>query len=463
MLAFVFVGTGDLFRTGSQNILVKIDSEKITAQNFVQYLNRLNLSQQERNNLGKTDLLNRILSDFISKKIIALEIVNLGINLNNQSLKEIIVNDETFKKNKKFSRTEYEKFLLESRLSAPMFEQNIAEQEKKRQLLTFLSEGINIPEFLIEKEFTSENQIKTISYLSLDDLYKNYSATEEEIKKTYDTNKNLFIQEFKKISYVELLPDNLTGQEDYNEAYFGEIDEIENDILDGTKMNAFVKKYNLSLELIDKVNQLKKDKSGKNLVEMNKELFNRIYNIKKVNKPKLINLENKYFLAEVVNVEKVSRNLKDKEIKEAIVSQLKLKHAFESNTNIVKKMSENKFNKDEFLKFSKDKDIKIKKITINNIKDESVFNSDIIREIFKINDGSLQLITNSKFTKNYIILAEETKKLPFDKDNKDYERYKSKAKLNLANQIYIDYDKSVNKKYDIEINESVLNRIKNTL
>ncbi len=463
ILPFLFWGMGDVFRTGNQNILVKIDSEKVTAQSFVEYVNRLNLNEQQRDNLAKTDLLDRILSDYIGKKIVALEIINLGINLNNKALKEIIVNDKTFQKDNKFSRTEYEKFLLESRLSAAMFEQNVAEQEKKRQLLTFLSEGIILPEYLIEKEYVSENQIKTISYLPLDDLYSKYLIPEEEVKKTYESNKNLFMQNFKKINYVELLPNNLTGQKEYNEAYFKKIDEIENGVLDGIKMKDFVEEYNLSLEVLESVNILKRDKKGKELVSINKELFNKIYNIKEINKPELININNKYYLSEILTIEKISKGLKDEKIKEAIISQLRLKNTIESNTKIVKEMSEGKFNQDQFFKFSKENNLEIKKTTIKNINNEDIFNSDIIKEIFKINDGELELITNSQFTKNYLVLAEKTKKLPFSVNNKDYKKYKSKAKLNLANQIYSEYDKTVNDKYNIEINENVLNRIKNTL
>ena len=463
ILPFLFWGMGDVFRTGNQNILVTIDSEKITAQNFVEYVNRLNLSEKQRDNLAKTDLLDKILSDYVGKKIIALEIIDLGINLNNQALKEIIVNDEAFKIDNKFSRTVYEKFLLESRLSASIFEQNIAEQEKKRQLLSFLSKGINLPENLIEKEFISENQIKTISFLSLDNLYKTYSVPEEEIKKTYESNKNLFAQDFKKINYVELLPNNLTGQSEYDEAYFKKIDEIENGVLDGIKMNDVVKEYSLSLKIIESVNVLKKDKKGNDLIDVGKELFNKIYNIKDTNKLELINISNKYYLSEVLNIEKISRGLEDKKIKEAIVSQLKLKHTIENNAKIVKEMSEDKFSQAQFLKFSKDNNLEVEKTTIKNINNEDIFNSDIIKEIFKINDGELQLITNSQFTKNYIVLAEKTEKLNFNVNHKDYEKYKSKARLNLANQIYSEYDKTVNNKYDIEINENVLNRIKNTL
>lgn len=463
ILPFVFWGMGDVFRTGNQNILVTIGSEKVTAQSFVEYVNRLNLSEQQRNNLAKSDLLNRILSDYIGKNIIALEILDQGININNKSLREIIVTDDTFKKDNKFSRIEYEKFLLESGLSAAIFEQNIAEQEKKRQLLTFLSEGINLPKFLIEKEYVSENQIKTIQYLSLNGLYKNHSAPEEEIKKIYESNKQFFTQDFKKINYLELLPNNLTGQTEYNEVYFKKIDEIENSVLDGKEMNTIVKKYNLSVKLIEKANSKRNNKAGEELKNIDKKLFDKIYSLKNINEPELINLNNKYYLAEILNIEKVSRTLEDKEIRDAIVSQLRLKNIIENNNRIIKEMANGVFNRDQFQKFSKDNKIEIKKATIKNIKDETEFSSEIIREIFRIDDGDLQLVTNSQLTKNYIILAEKTKKLTFNKDNKDYEQYKTKARLNLANQIYRDFDITVNDKYDVNINENVLNRIKNTL
>ena len=463
ILPFLFWGMGDVFRGGNQNILATVEAEKISAQNFVLYINRLNLSKQQRENLSKSDLLDKILSDYIGKKIIALEIEDQGINLSNKSLSEIITNDETFVKDKKFSRTEYEKFLLESGISAVIFEQNIADQEKKRQLLTYLSAGVILPEILIRKEFENENQIKTIKYLELDELYSKVQIQEKEISKTYESNKNLFAQEFKKINYSELSPTNLTGQEEYNEAYFQKIDEIENAILDGEVMNDFVKKYNLTLKIINETNQLKKNKAGKEIINVNDALFAKIFSNNNVNKPILININNKYYLSNIIKVEQINRTLEDSEIKKAIVSQLKIKHIIKSNTDIVKKLSGGKFKKKQFNKFSNDKGIGIKKITLRNIKDVSVFTSDIIKEIFKIKDGEFQLITKSKLTKNYLIFSEKTEKILFNKNIKDYEQYKSKAKLNLARQIYSTFDKTINENYNVEINQKVLSRIKNTL
>ena len=126
ILPFLFWGMGDVFRGGNQNILATIDSEKIGVQSFVEYVNRLGLSKQQRESLSKTNLLNEILSDYVGKKIITLEIKNQGINLSNLSLKEIITTEKDFLEGKIFSRTKYEKFLLESGISATIFEQNIA-------------------------------------------------------------------------------------------------------------------------------------------------------------------------------------------------------------------------------------------------------------------------------------------------------------------------------------------------
>ena len=57
ILPFLFWGMGDVFRSGNQNVVVTIDSEKISAQNFVEYVNRLNLNKQQLNSIAKTDLL----------------------------------------------------------------------------------------------------------------------------------------------------------------------------------------------------------------------------------------------------------------------------------------------------------------------------------------------------------------------------------------------------------------------
>ena len=52
-------------------------------------------------------------------------------------------------------------------------EKNIAEQESKRQFLTSLAGGINVPDILVKKAFRKENQTKTIKYIDLEKFHSN--------------------------------------------------------------------------------------------------------------------------------------------------------------------------------------------------------------------------------------------------------------------------------------------------
>ena len=81
ILPFLFWGMGDVFSGGSQNVVAKIDSEKISTRDFVNYLNVLNLSEQERKNLPKTDLINKFYLIILEKKSLVLELEDLNVNL----------------------------------------------------------------------------------------------------------------------------------------------------------------------------------------------------------------------------------------------------------------------------------------------------------------------------------------------------------------------------------------------
>ena len=184
ILPFVFWGMGDVFRGGNQNVVATIESEKISTQEFMNYLRQMNLNEQQIKNLSKTDLIKQILSQYIGRKVMALEIEKIGIVVDDNALRNIIKNDKLFFKDDKFSRIEYEKFLIKSGITAPQFEANIAEQEKRRQFLSSLAGGIVIPENLIKQEFKKENQTKTIQYIDLEKYHTKNKPSKDFPSKT---------------------------------------------------------------------------------------------------------------------------------------------------------------------------------------------------------------------------------------------------------------------------------------
>ena len=165
-IPFVFWGMGDLFRGGNQNTIAQIGDEKLSAQEFIDYINSRNINQAINENL-----IDQMLTTFIGEKIINLEVDKLGIKLSDQSLGQIIKNDKNFLRDNKFSRVEYEKFLVKNKISAVGYEKFISNQNKKMQLFDFIGGGIAPSFFMVNSTFDKINQERNIQIINLNDVF----------------------------------------------------------------------------------------------------------------------------------------------------------------------------------------------------------------------------------------------------------------------------------------------------
>ena len=462
ILPFIFWGMGDVFRGGNQNVIASVGSEKINTQEFVSYMRKLNLNEQQIKNLPNTDLVEKILSEFIGKKVMALEIEKLGISINDNALRNIIKNDKIFFKDEKFSRIEYEKFLLKSGVSAPIFEANIIEQEKRRQFLSSLSGGIVIPEVLINQEFRKENQIKSIKYIDLNVYHSKNKPSETDKKELYEKNKNIFVTKFKNLRFAEITPQKISGNKEYDERFFKQLDIIENNVLDGQSFDETAQGDNLEIINIKKINANKEDENKNKITNLSNDLFKKIYNLNSVNKPEVININNKYYIAEVSKIEDEARTFDDPDVQKALNAQLNFKNKTESNTSILKDISMGALDKTKFDEFASKNKLDIKNYTLKSLKQNEIFSESIIRRIFLTKDGEIDLITNNTLTKSFLIYVIKTKHKDLKKGSNEYEQYEAKARLNLINRIYQSHDNNLNEKYEVELNQRTIERIKNS-
>ncbi len=462
ILPFVFWGMGDVFRGGNQNVIASIDSEKVSTQEFVEYLRRLNLPENQIKNLPKTDLIEKILSEYIGKKVMALEIEKLGITITDNALRDIIKNDQLFIKEKKFSRTEYEKFLLKSGLTAPQFESNIVEQEKRRQFLSSLSGGILIPEKLVRQMYNKENQIKTIQYINLDKYHSKNKPSDDRKKELYERNKNVFFTEFKNIRFAEINPEIISGKKEFDESFFKQLDIIENNVLDGQTFEETTLNNNLKVVTLEKVNSLKEDANKNKIKDISDKLFKKIYNLKFSESPEVVNIDNKYYLAEITKVEKKNRSIDDPEVQEALEAQISFKNKIENNSSILKDISMGALDKEKFRQFASNNKLEIKDYKINNLKQNEIFTERMIKRIFLTEENQVNLVTNNTLTKSFLVLAIKTELKSLKKDSNEYEQSEAKARLNLINKIYQSHDNSLNEKYKVELNQRAIERVKNS-
>ena len=322
--------------------------------------------------------------------------------------------------------------------------------------------GIIIPETLIVQEFKKENQTKTIKYINLEKYHSNSKPAEEDIKKLYERNKNIFFIEFKSIQYAEIKPNLVSGSSNYDETFFKQLDVIENQVLDGKSFDETIKDNNLKKVKIDKINLKKEDQNKNKINSIPDDLFNKIYNIKSTKSPEVINLEGKYYLAEISSIERKNKLIDDPEVQEALKAQLSFKDKIEKNSSIAKDIGLGAYDGDNFKKFADDNNLEIKNYNLSNLKQNDIFGEGLVKRIFLTKDKETNLITNSTLTKTFLIFTEKTKYKKLDKSSNDYEKYEAKARLNLINKIYKTYDDSINQKYKVELNQRTIDRVKNS-
>ena len=71
-LPFILWGMGDVFTSGKQNVIAEINDEKISSKEFITYLQKVKLTKNEIERIGRDKLFDDMLSNYLSEKIIRL-------------------------------------------------------------------------------------------------------------------------------------------------------------------------------------------------------------------------------------------------------------------------------------------------------------------------------------------------------------------------------------------------------
>ena len=444
-IPFVFWGMGDVFTRGNTNNVAKINNNTISITDFINHVNDSGLNENLiRKNLDK-NIFEDLLSQLISQEIMNMEIENLNLYFSDKSLKERIINNKNFSDDKNnFSRTKYEKFLLENNISASEFEDRLKKKELQTVLFNYISGGLIIPKFLVDKKYGNENKTVALNFVSLDQNYKK-KFTIDEVNKYIQSNEDKLKKDFIDFSYIKITPQNLLDADEYNDEFFRVIDEIDNRVLNNEKIEIIANKHNLKIETVQ------------NYYPYNKE-FERVY--AKKNNPDQINLIDKndhYLLFKINKVENKLPDVNSDKFIKQINLELTNKFKYEYNKKLLEDIQSNKLEYSDLKKF--DKSEEIENIKINSIKDNNKFSINSIKLIYSLPEKSFILINDDE-NKIYLAFINEIIKVNKITDN-DFKNYLFKSNSEIRDALYSSYDLYLSKKYEIKVFQSSIERLKN--
>ncbi len=447
IIAFGFGGFGGGFLSNNQNNIAKINKTNVTTKDLIEFINQSGISEKAIQDNLQNDIIEELLSGLVSTALLDLEIKNFNINISENSLSKKIKNNKNFiDDNGIFQRTKYEKFLIENNISAPDFEKRLKDRELQKKLFDFIGAGTTSPKFMTKKLFEEENTKLNIEFIELEQFYKKKDQIDNlEIEKFLNENKERLKIEYIDFNYAIINPKNLIGVDEFNQTFFDEIDNIEVDISN-----------NLDLDLIlaDRdINQIKVkdfrftyDKSDieKKIFEARKNEFD------------IIELKDDYILYQIIKSEQRPPNLDDLVLKEEILGLIYEKNKYEYNKDLIDKIDEKNFNNDDFVEMGKDK---IKNLLLNSIKDNNKFDIKAVELLYSLPVNSFTLINDEE--SNIYLAKVKERQNQIDFTESKFNEYNIKQGSKNKNSILKSYDFLVNSKYDVIINETAINNVKN--
>ena len=448
IIAFGFGGFGGGFSTNNQNNIAKINKTNVTTQDFMDYVNKSGISQQAiRENLDN-NIIEELLSGLISTTLIDLEIKDFDLSVTKLTVLKKIKNNKIFlDKNNVFQRTKYEKFLLSNNMSAPMYELQLRNRELQKQLFDFIGAGTITPDFLIQKRFEEENKTLDLEYFAMENLYKKkINYTDIEIKDFVEENKDQLKREYIDFKYVVLNPKNLIGLEEFNQEFFDEIDKIENKISQGDTFDNILENINVNITEI-------KEYTPTSTKKINED---RIYSKRNSELDLIENGEN-FLLYSITNKYDQGPNLNDKTTKEELKELVYQKGKFDLNRSVLEKIQKNEFDENEFIKMSNGI---IEIISLNSINDKDKFETNSVKILYSLPINSFTLV-NDKENIIYLVKLVNSKKNTFSKTEENYLKFVKDQNTNNRKSILQSYDQLLNNKYQVQLNQKTIDRVKN--
>ena len=369
-------------------------------------------------------------------------------SINEKTILKYLKDNKNFKnENGTFERIKYEKFLLSNNMSAPLFELKLKNQGLQKHLFDFIGAGTVTPEFLIESKFEENNKSLAIEYFDMENLYKikeNY--TSDEINTFIEENKDQLKREYIDFKYVVLNPKNLIGIDEFNQDFFNEIDEIENKISQSESFNSIIE--NINVDVIDISEFVPNENTS-----TNEEL---IYS-KKSSKLDIFESGDNYILYSIENEYDRSPDLNDEIVKGEIVELIYQKGKFDYNRKIIEEIQSDEFNENKFTELSSDK---IQSGSINSINDDKLFETNSIKMLYSLPQNSFSLVSNTN-NQIFLVKIKDVIKNTINKQGEEYKGFVNSQNTNNRKSILQSYDTLLNNKYQVQLNQKTIDRIKN--
>ena len=174
---------------------------------------------------------------------------------------------------------------------------------------------------------------------------------------------------------------------------------------------------------------------------------------------KIIDKNDYLLLYEIKNIKEILPDLNDDDFNNLIKDKIKNYEKTKLHNELIEKIKNKKVNPNIFSDLSKNND-QIVEVEINNINDTKIFDNNSINLIYSLPKNSYALVANDN-KEIFFIKVLNINFNNLDKNSSKFNEYEKIGTLEIKKNLLSSYDLYLNSKYNIEINENSLKRVKN--
>jgi peptidyl-prolyl cis-trans isomerase D len=222
-ISFAIWGIGDIFRGFGLSSIAKVGGAEIGIEQFrTLYTERL---QQLGREMGRPVTMDQaraigfdrqILAQLVGETALDERVRQMGLNVSNKEVAELIMSDPNFQGPGGFDRARFDAIIRNAGYNEPRY---VAEQRKlilRRQIVETIAGDVAVPKAAIEAVHRFRNEERAIEYVVLDRSQAGTvpQPTQEELAKFFEERRSLFrAPEFRKVVLVVVTPADIAKWE----------------------------------------------------------------------------------------------------------------------------------------------------------------------------------------------------------------------------------------------------------
>ena len=225
--------------------------------------------------------------------------------------------------------------------------------------------------------------------------------------------------------------------------------------------DSITQKFNLGKANSFTLNKSGEDINSKKIKSLPEILIKNIFAITEDEPTVLFQIEDKYFIVQVVKTESIEKNLKNEGVRKEILLNLQMNKKKKIISNIISRINQKNFNKSDFDKMSKDKNLSIKKINLENKNDSKILKTELLNQIYSFPEKKIIVVHDLNLVESYLIYIDKITNVTINKNSNEYEKYFNLSKSKITSRLFNTYDHYIKMKYKIDNNYKALDTVKN--